>query len=220
MCKCRSAQNQGVLLEPRWESGHWLGKTWGSNSNRILVNPRKVIECRGLQRVPELERWDKEALNNVLATLARWTDPEDEEEPQAVFQPRTTPTAVPVPIEKTYMPRRVYLAQEHFEKYGYSHNCRRCGNMRQGIIVQGLSHTPACRLRMEQQMRADGDKRILAADRRFNKGVSEQLEGGGGGRPFMSVVQNTMAARCFGRGEPPAPLQDPRTTSGRVCQCR
>ena len=81
LCKCRTAQNQGVVLEPRWASGFWLGKSRGSNLRRVLVNPRRVIEVRGIQRVPKIERWDKDALNNIISTPAQWMVPDDIEEP-------------------------------------------------------------------------------------------------------------------------------------------
>ena len=145
--------------------------------DRVLLKPRKVIEVRGIQRVPQIERWDKDALNNIISTLAQWMVPDDMEESQAVFLQRNVPAVAPIRAEKTYVPRRVYIAQEPFERYGYSHNCRRCGNMRQGLGTHGLSHTPLCRNRMEQQMRSDGDARIIAADLRFSNEVSEQLAG-------------------------------------------
>ena len=49
--------------------------------------------------------------------------------------------------------------------------------MRQGLGTKCLSHTPQCRKRLEERLRSDGDARIVAADSRLNKEVSEQLEG-------------------------------------------
>lgn len=55
--------------------------------HRIMVSFREVIGVRALQRVPKPERWNRDVLNDLMATPMQWTVPEDMEQ-TVVMQPR------------------------------------------------------------------------------------------------------------------------------------
>eukprot|EP00969_Alexandrium_andersonii_P293482 12972613-Alexandrium_andersonii.AAC.1 len=43
-------------LNPRWESGVWLGRRWGTAAHIVAVSPREVREVRAVARRPFGER--------------------------------------------------------------------------------------------------------------------------------------------------------------------
>eukprot|EP00969_Alexandrium_andersonii_P127915 5653063-Alexandrium_andersonii.AAC.1 len=47
-------------LNPRWESGTWLGRRWGSASHIAAVNAHEVRSFRAVARRPFGERWSRE----------------------------------------------------------------------------------------------------------------------------------------------------------------
>lgn len=131
MYMLRRSQETNVVLDARWKTGYWLGRTWGSISNRIATSERTVIEARAVHRVPKPERWDLDGLNKLQATPWLWTVPEcaaTEDQP-AVIAPRTEEEKAldpPRPVqEREYKPKRVYLMKTDMEKWGYTAGCRR-----------------------------------------------------------------------------------------------
>ena len=107
-----------------------------------MIDPRRVIEVRAVQRVPQTERWDEVLLGNLIATLAQWIVPEDIElGPGMILQPREGPAPAEVPPSEPQLPRRVYLYEKDFDQYGYTTNCRPCQYIHQGRKTQGMNHT-------------------------------------------------------------------------------
>eukprot|EP00969_Alexandrium_andersonii_P129578 5727411-Alexandrium_andersonii.AAC.1 len=39
-------------LDPRWESGIWLGRRWGTAAQIVAVSPHEVREVRAVARRP------------------------------------------------------------------------------------------------------------------------------------------------------------------------
>eukprot|EP00969_Alexandrium_andersonii_P263793 11659764-Alexandrium_andersonii.AAC.1 len=48
-------------LSPRWGSGVWLGRRWGTAAHIVAVSSREVREVRAVARRPFGERWSREA---------------------------------------------------------------------------------------------------------------------------------------------------------------
>ena len=65
MCK-RSA---GSSLSARWEDGIWLGRRWGSITHIVATGPGEVCEVRAVVRKPLSERWPREELQALRATV-------------------------------------------------------------------------------------------------------------------------------------------------------
>ncbi len=76
----KRSQESNVVLDPRWRTGYWLGRTWGSITHRIATSSKTVVESRAVHRVPKQERWDREGLNGVQASPWQWAVPEEEPE--------------------------------------------------------------------------------------------------------------------------------------------
>eukprot|EP00969_Alexandrium_andersonii_P371266 15479134-Alexandrium_andersonii.AAC.1 len=59
-------------LNPRWESGVWLGCRWGTAARIVAVSPREVREVRAVARRPFGERWSRGALQEPTAVPWMW----------------------------------------------------------------------------------------------------------------------------------------------------
>ena len=51
----------------KWENGGWLGHARDSNE-MLIGTPMGVIRCYACRRMPETERWDREAIVGVKGT--------------------------------------------------------------------------------------------------------------------------------------------------------
>ena len=121
MYKLRPSQDMNVVLDARWREGVWLGKTWGSISNRIAIDERHVIEARAVQRIPLCERWYFENIAHLVAVPWLWKTPEvsDELALEVIMVPRPEGQGpVAPPAATPYIPRRVYITKEDLERWG------------------------------------------------------------------------------------------------------
>jgi hypothetical protein len=167
----------GVVLDPRWSEGVWLGRKWGTTIHRIGVGD-VVREVRATQRRPLVERWCRDALSSIRATP--WLNPAPADGGGAelpVLAPRV-PTEEPAPPPPTpaYQPRRLYIRKEDLDQFGYTANCRRCILMRNGEAGRGVAHHEECRRRVEEAMRAAGHTRLQEAEERQDKEIARRLE--------------------------------------------
>eukprot|EP00969_Alexandrium_andersonii_P215309 9510013-Alexandrium_andersonii.AAC.1 len=55
-CRVRPAE-MDRSLNPRWESGIWLGRRWGTASHIVAVSSAEVREVWAVARRPLSERW-------------------------------------------------------------------------------------------------------------------------------------------------------------------
>ena len=90
--------------------------------------------------------------------------------------------------------------KECCKTYGFTPNCRRCDMVLRGQGTNaGPGHTEECRARVEEQLRADGDPRMLRADERVESTLAQQLQAqeegsssGGSGNVQGANVQSTV----------------------------
>jgi len=166
----RTRQDANVLLEPRWCTGVWLGRRWGSMTHRIYADGQ-VVDARAVQRVPLEERWVADRLAAIRATP--WClDPGPDGATVLVLPPLPVDPAAgpaPAPAEIEYRPRRVFIRKEDLERWGYTAGCRRCVLTREGHQAQGINHKPECRARIEHAMQDAGDERLTRAEDRRTK---------------------------------------------------
>ena len=59
MYRVRKTQDMNVVLDARWQTGVWLGRTWGTINHRIATTSREMIEVRAVHRAPKIERWTR-----------------------------------------------------------------------------------------------------------------------------------------------------------------
>ncbi len=168
----RATKDMNVVLDARWSSGVWLGRSWGGIVHQVYANG-KVHAIRGVQRQPRDARWRKEALEAVTATP--WNRAPAAEGELIVLPPLAPPAAAqgaaPEEVrEPEYNPRRVFIKLADLELHGFTAGCRRCGLMRNGLPALGVKHLDACRLRVEQAMRdADHPRLQRAEDRQLGE---------------------------------------------------
>jgi hypothetical protein len=141
-----------------------------------------VVEDRAVQRRPKEERWNKELVQNLLATP--WCNPvlpEDHRAPE-VLPPREEPLSRPAPEgpDPREGPEHVYIRDVDLERYGYTVCCRRCGLMREGRPARGIRHAPACLARVEEAMRVAGDERLQQARQRQDEELARRIEAADG----------------------------------------
>ena len=163
-------------LDGRWEEGIWAGRRWGSITNLILT-PAGALEARAIRRKPNCEKWSAKAIEQVKATPWRWVPAADS---AAVVLPPLPDAQVPlrephVASSAPPVPRMTYITNDDLRRFGYTSNCRRCMRMRAGNSVKGMAHTPACRVRVEAAMAAEGDSRVFRAQER-RKVYEEQCQ--------------------------------------------
>jgi hypothetical protein len=164
----RPSKDMNVVLDARWSTGVWLGRTWGGVIQQIFANGA-VHTVRGVQRQPRDLRWRKEALEAVSVTP--WA-----REPAAEGELRVLPPLAPPVLaqgagdaevrEAEYNPHRVFIRLEDLERHGFTAGCRRCILMREGRRAQGVKHRDECRVRVEQALRDAGDPRLDQAEAR------------------------------------------------------
>eukprot|EP00969_Alexandrium_andersonii_P137551 6083609-Alexandrium_andersonii.AAC.1 len=59
-------------LNPRWRSGVWLERRWGTASRIVAVSPLEVREVRAVARRPFGDCWPREALQELSAAPWMW----------------------------------------------------------------------------------------------------------------------------------------------------
>eukprot|EP00969_Alexandrium_andersonii_P027016 1178396-Alexandrium_andersonii.AAC.1 len=62
----------GRSLNPRWESGVWLGRRWGTASHIVAVSAHEVRNVRAVARRPLGARWSREALRGLVSVPWVW----------------------------------------------------------------------------------------------------------------------------------------------------
>ncbi len=109
-----------VVLDARWSSGVWLGRSWGGIVHQVFANG-KVHTIRGIQRQPRDARWRKESIEAVTATP--WDRAPAAEGELRILPPLAPPAAaaaaeVPEVREQDYNPHRVFIKQEDPARLG------------------------------------------------------------------------------------------------------
>ena len=57
-----------LKLEPEWQAGVFLGRSWTCDTNYIGLSDGSVTTARALVRVPEARRWDAPKLLAIAGT--------------------------------------------------------------------------------------------------------------------------------------------------------
>ena len=78
------------------------------------------------------------------------------------------------PARREYAPKHVKIRMEDLRKWGRTAGCRRCTLMTNGEPAKGIPHTRACRDRIEQAMKDDGNERFFAAEARLNQRLGDE----------------------------------------------
>ena len=163
-------------LEPRWESGIFLGVRLHT-TEEIIGTPKEVVVVQSVRRKPDDQQWNLQLLQSITGTP--WApNPAKQKEPREALelpepvsiepeQPEEEVRQVETSELKPHF-RRVYLRQDDFDKFGYSAGCKACALIRSGLDRQGVNHAEDCRLRIVQRLQETeyGRRRIEIAAKR------------------------------------------------------
>ena len=165
--------------EPKWEKAIWLGHARDSNET-IVGTTEGAVKTYAIKRMPEDERWDAEFIRNIRG-IPQQPDPKRKGATIPISfkfesistEGETHPSKeIPEP-----MSRRRGITQIELEKYGFTPGCPGCLAKQRGEIAK-RGHSEACRKRIEDMMRQDGEdrKKIEAADERITRQVARRIE--------------------------------------------
>ena len=106
---------------------------------------RSVFRAREMRRIEHQNRWDKEAINNVIGVLWRSVDGKwIVDRPATQIDPLPPP---PVPFEGARVPRE-RITKTDIEAFGTTAGCPGCNTIRSGKRAQ--AHSEPCRVRIEE----------------------------------------------------------------------
>ena len=166
-----------LSLKSRWIEGVWVGSTRHSKEHLVAIdNGGPVIKVRTVKRRLEVDRWNIESIKAIKAT-PRFPNPKDEAQfgPMAV---RDTTGAdneasfemLPnVPVADQVLGRRDFkITKTILTKFGITEDCPGCQARDSGMR---RSHTPACRIRLEEKMNSDNwyENRLKTRDTRLER---------------------------------------------------
>lgn len=124
-------------LEPRWETGVWVGKRARSDEH-LLMTKHGIAKSRSIRRKQESAKYDPKVLEPVKGLP--WN-------PVAV-QHREGLAATGISIEKTSAYRRMYITTKKVREKGATPSCADCKASLEG--KSGIEHSSECRKRFEE----------------------------------------------------------------------
>jgi len=160
-------------LTVTWEDGIYLGIR-GRSGEVIVGDGKGVWKARSVQRKPVGDRWDPTTSDLVKHVPWRTSDEDpkvDGEKPEVV---KLTPDGEQLQREvmRETVPRKVAIAKQDLEEFGYTAKCPGCLAVLRGTTRQG--HSQDCRRRMQEELK--GTPKADAAKRKFESFTEEALE--------------------------------------------
>ena len=149
-------------LDSLWQNAIFIGyKT--QSGEYVVANDAGVYKTRTMKRMPEAERWAKDALENLKWTPWKLKDSdgvarEDRDQPDHEVMmdiPLDKTIDIPLPprVEGDSAPRRAYITKAMLDKFGMTEGCMGCTTC--AIGGTGVAHSEECRRRIEKMMKAD-----------------------------------------------------------------
>jgi len=137
-------------MGPRMKPGVFVGYHLSSNSYRVATADGFIQKSRALQSRPQEDRWDAEAIKNIVSTP--WSLRIQAGGQRAEVGPRVTPQPA-VEREPVPMPRRLKITQKVLKDHGYTENCEQCTHIQSfGEGKPGLPHSEPCRKRIMEAL--------------------------------------------------------------------
>ena len=132
-------------MNPRCQCGIWLGMR-NNSAECFIRNAESVFRAREIGRLEPQDRWDTEAINNVIGvpwrkTNGRWTV----DRPEAQVDPIPIP---PLPFEGVRV-QRERTTKQNINEFGATIGCPGCNAIRDNKRTQ--AHSDRCRMRIEER---------------------------------------------------------------------
>ena len=167
--------------EARYKVGIWLGVDEKSSERIIGTLDGTVVGARSVKRLPEEDKWDAEAIEQLKGVP--WSVSGADGMPEVAFRepdPESAHAPLPVPRPEMPVPRRMMIRRSDLDEYGFTVGCPGCdaqlASRRSGDRLATRAHTEECRARLLEAIRQtpEGRRRIDEAVERIFEHVGRQ----------------------------------------------
>ena len=177
-------------MNPRYKFGVPLGVR--NNSAECFVGTvQGVFSAREVRRIEHQDRWEKEAVNNVIRVPWRMVDSK-----WSVDRPATQIDPLP--------PQRERITRTGIEAFGTTAGCPVCNAIRSGKRAQ--AHADPCRVRIEESLKTTPEDAECLDRRRevLNEAIAKEVERNVTRREEVGNTAGELAApQDFERGPDP-----------------
>ena len=161
-------------MNPRYQYGIWLGMK--SNSTECFIgNAEGVFRAREIRRLEPRDRWDKEAIRNVIGVPWRMTDGRwTVDTPEIRVDPIPIP---PLPVDGARI-QRERITKQDIDEFGATIGCPGCNAIKDNKRRQ--AHSVRCRRRIEESLRITphGAERLDRREELINEALAEEVRRG------------------------------------------
>ena len=159
-------------MNPRFKFGVWLGVR--DNSAECFVETADgAFRAREGRRIEHQNRWDKEAINNVIGVPSRIADGKwTVDRPTTQIDPLPPP---PVPFEGVRV-QRERITRTDIEAFGTAAGCPACNAIRSGKRAQ--VHSDPCRARIKERLKMtpEGAERLDRRSEVLSEAIEKEVE--------------------------------------------
>ena len=161
-------------MNPRYQYGIWLGMR-NNNAECFLGNADGVFRARQIRRLEPQERWDKEAIRNLIGVPWRMTDGR-----WTVDMPEVRVDTIPIPplpFEGARV-QRERITKQDIDEFGATIGCAGCNAIRDNKRRQ--AHSDRRRRKIEESLRKTphGAERLDRREEVINEALAEEVRRG------------------------------------------
>ena len=141
----------------------------------FIENADGVFRAREIQRLEPQDRWDKEAIYNVIGVPWRMTGGKRTvDRPEVRVDPIPIP---PLPFEGARI-QRERITKKDIDEFGATIGCQGCNAIKDNKRAQ--AHSDRCRLRIEECLRKTphGAERLDRRNELINEALADQVRRG------------------------------------------
>ena len=161
-------------MNPRYQYGIWLGMR-NNSAECFIGNAEGVFRAREIRRLEPRDRWDKEAVKNMIGvpwrmTDGRWTVDMPEDRVDIIPLP-------PLPFDGARV-QRERITKQDIDEFGATIGCPGCNAIRDNKRRQ--AHSDRCRRRIEENLRKTphGAERLNRREEVINEALAEEVRRG------------------------------------------
>jgi hypothetical protein len=150
-------KNNRDKLNGDFRDGIFLGVIWRT-TEFIIGTPEGIFKCQTVKQRPEESCYDPACVDYITTTYNDYVLTGAKSKGAKLrFADPSVDVAPSGPVARSgneWAPRRIYLKEDDFKKYGYTVGCMGCTWMQTGLGAK-RGHSEACRTRMEEAMASD-----------------------------------------------------------------
>ena len=159
-------------MNPRYQYGIWLGMR-NNSADCFIGNADGVFRAREIRRLEPRDRWDREAINNVIGVPWRMTDGRwSVDIPEVQVEVIPLP---PLPFDGSRVQRERIIKQD-IDEFGATVGCPGCNAIRDNKRRQ--AHSDRCRRRIEENLKKTphGAERLNRREEVINEALAEEVQ--------------------------------------------